>query len=292
MKIRFITGLTVICGLLGNACTERMDITSDYITPRLVITGYITTDTTVHKIYVRRTAAYFGKERQLTYSNARVKINGVPLWPAGDGEYHTDSSFYGVCGETYTLDVWLDFDEDGTEEHYTAAAIMPEMHTLDSVTLASINRGSIKPPWMLMMHFQDLPGPNNFGVHLYIHLASGRKLWYSEQLQQYFINNFGDYAAEGEYINFPALSYIITESIRWYNNERIALYPGDTLIAELNMLASDYFEFIRTAQLEINGGNPLFAGPPANMPSNIQGGALGVFGAYTVSRQRVIIPQW
>ncbi|MDR0694997.1 MAG: DUF4249 domain-containing protein, partial [Prevotellaceae bacterium] len=284
MKIRFITGVAVICGLLCNACIERMDITSDYITPRLVITGYITTDTTVHKIHVRRTAAYFGKEQQLTYSNALVKINNIPLWSAGNGEYLTDTSFYGVSGETYTLDVWLDFDEDGAAEHYTASTTMPEMHTLDSTTLASINWGSAQPPWMLMVHFQDLPGLNNFGVHCYIHQTSGREIWYSEQLWMYFINNFGDYAAEGQYISFPALSYVITESMRWHNDERIALQPGDTLIAELNTLAPDYFEFIRAAQSEINGGNPLFAGPPANMPSNIQGGALGIFGAYTVSR--------
>lgn len=276
--------------ILCNACTERMDITSDYITPRLVITGYITTDTTVHKIQIRRTAAYFGKEQQVAYSNAIVKINGRQLWPAGNGEYDTDSSFYGVSGETYKLDVWLDFDEDGTDEHYTATTVMPELHVLDNVSLESFRKGDSLPPWTLSVHFQDLPGPNNFGVHLYIHQASGQKIWYSEQLWRYFINIFGDYVAEGQYINFPV--YLISESMRWYENERIELHAGDTLIAELNNLAPGYFEFIEAAQKEISGGNPLFAGPPANMPSNIQGGALGFFGAYTTSRQRLIIPQW
>jgi hypothetical protein len=277
---------------LAHACVERMDITSDYITPRLVITGYITTDTTVHTVHVRRTAAYFGKEQQQTYSNAVVKINNVTLQPAGNGEYRTEASFAGVSGETYTLDVQLDFDGDGVQEHYTAVTTMPEKHVLDSVSLASIRQLTNTPPWMLMVHFQDLPGPNNFGVHLYIDQTSGRKIWYSEQLRRYFINNFGDHAAEGQYIRFPALSYIINKTMRWYNDEQIELQPGDTLTAELNTLAPEYFEFIRAAQTEIDGGNPLFAGPPANMPSNIQGGALGVFGAYTTSRQQVIIPQW
>ncbi|MDR2802572.1 MAG: DUF4249 domain-containing protein [Prevotellaceae bacterium] len=287
--MRFIAGFIALGGLLSNACTERMDITSDYIMPRLVITGYITTDTTVHKIQVRRTAAYFGTEQQLTYDNALVKINGVALRPAGNGDYLTAPSFYGVSGETYTLDVWLDFDEDGIDEHYTAATVMPAMHVLDSVTLASIQQGAAGAPWMLTVHFQDLPGTNDYGVHLYIHQAGGRDIWYSEQLRRYFINNFGDHAAEGQYISFPAYTYVIAESMWWYDDEKITLQPGDTLIAELNTLSPDYFEFIRTAQLEISGGNPLFAGPPANMPSNIQGGALGVFGAYTASRKRVVI---
>ncbi|MDR1405585.1 MAG: DUF4249 domain-containing protein [Prevotellaceae bacterium] len=279
-------------GLLCCACTERMDITSDYITPRLVITGCITTDTAAHKIQVRRTAAYFGKEQQLTYPDAIVKINNVPLLPAGNGDYLTEPSFAGISGQTYTLDVWLDFDEDGADEHYSATAVMTDMHVLDSITLATVSPGAARPPWMLIVHFQDLPGPNNFGVHLHIHQASGRQIWYSEQLRRYFINNFGDHAAEGQYIRFPALSYIIDENMRWYDDERIALQPGDTLIAELNALAPDYFEFIRAAQQEIGGGNPLFAGPPANVPTNIHGGALGFFGACTASRQRLIIPQW
>jgi hypothetical protein len=265
-----------------------MNLSSDYITPQLVITGYITTDTMAHKIQVRRTADYFGKEPQQVYSDAVVKINGVLLQPVGGGEYHPDSSFYGVSGATYTLEVWVDFDEDGAAEHYTANTVMPEMHVLDGVSLASIHPGDTQPPWMLMVHFQDLPGPNNFGVHLYIHQVSGQKIWYSEQLRRYFINNFGDHAAEGQYISFPALSYVIMDEMWWYEDERIKLHPGDTLIAELNTLSPEYFEFVRSAQQEISGGNPLFAGPPANMPSNIQGGALGIFGAYTASRQRIL----
>jgi hypothetical protein len=219
-----------------------------------------------------------------------VEINNVPLSPVGNGEYDTDSSFYGVSGETYKLDVWLDFDEDGVDEHYTATTVMPPLHVLDSISLESFRKGDTLPPWTLSVHFQDLPGANTFGVHLYIHQTDGRKIWYSEQLQRYFINIFGDRVAEGQYIRFPV--YLIMDELRWYYDERIPMHAGDTLIAELNTLAIPYFEFIEAAQEEIGDGNPLFAGPPANVPSNIQGGALGIFGAYTTSRKRVIIPQF
>ncbi|MDR1681137.1 MAG: DUF4249 domain-containing protein [Prevotellaceae bacterium] len=271
--------------LLCAACTERMDISTDYAPPRPVITGYITTETAAHSIKISRTMPYFGSEELRTCSSAEVRINGVRLQSVGDGEYVTAPSFAGVPGQTYTLDVWMDFDDDGAPEHYSASATMPAMHTLDSITLSSIRLGTTRPPWMVVMHFQDLPGPNYFGAHLYIN-----DTLYSDKIQRYFLNFFGDYVAEGQYIRFPATNYSIREEMWWETDNPFYVYPYDSLTLELNTLSSAYFEFIRTARQEISGGNPLFAGPPANVPTNLSGGAVGIFGAYTVSRQSLILP--
>ena len=279
------------CGLSGAtlilcaACIERMDISTDYATPRLVITGCVTTDTAAHIIKISRTAPYFGTELPQTYSSADVQINGIRLRPLGNGEYATDRSFCGVSGETYTLDVRVDFDGDGVPEHYSASAVMPPLHVLDSITLSSIQLATTRSPWMLLMHFQDLPGPNYFGSHLYIN-----DVLYSNKVSRYFLNYFGEYVAEGQYIRFPATSFLIRDEMRWENDEPFYVHPADSLTLELNTLSEAYFEFIRTARQEINGGNPLFAGPPANVPTNLSGGAIGVFGAYTVSRKSLILP--
>jgi hypothetical protein len=69
------------------------------------------------------------------------------------------------------------------------------------------------------------------------------------------------------------------------------LEPGDTISIELNCLSEDYYNFIRTASLEVSGGNPLFAGPPANVPGNISNGAVGILGVSTVSRKSLILPE-
>ncbi|MDR0729665.1 MAG: DUF4249 domain-containing protein [Prevotellaceae bacterium] len=282
MKKRVLLGAGM---LLCAACMERMDLSTDYAPPRLVITGYVTTDTAVHRIKVSCTTPYFGTEQPRSYSSAEVQINGVRLRAVGDGEYVTDPAFFGVPGETYTLDVWVDFDDDGTPEHYSASAVMPALHRLDSITLSSVQLGTTKPPWMVIMHFQDLSGPNYFGAHLYIN-----DTLYSNKMQRYFLNFFGEYVAEGQYIHFPVTSYSIREEMRWENDEPFYVYPRDSLTLELNTLSGDYFEFIRTARQEINGGNPLFAGPPANVPTNLSGGAVGIFGAYTISRKSLILP--
>jgi hypothetical protein len=284
---RLVAGVVTCVAVLFlcGACTERMEIATDYAPPRLVITGCVTTDTMAHKIQISRTVGYFGSEQPRTYSNATVTINGRRLQSEGNGSYATDASFYGVGEERYTLDVWVDFDEDGTAEHYTAATTMPKVHQLDSITLSSLRFGSTQAPWMILLHFQDLPGPNYFGGHLYVN-----DTWYSNKIQRYYLNFFGDYTAEGQYIHFPATSYLIQEEMRWENDTHFLVYPNDVITFELNALSEEYFEFIRTAQQEISGGNPLFAGPPANVPSNLSGGAIGIFGAYTVSRKKLILP--
>ncbi len=278
LSFLFLTGMA--------ACTERMDISTDNPTPRLVITGYITTEKAEHIIQVSRTVGYFGHESPKLYSNASVKINNIPLKNLENGNYCTAPDFYGKPDSTYKLEVWVDFDEDGEDEYYTASATMPSYPVLDSVSFIKITGN--KPYWFALVHFRDVPGPNHYGAHLYLNRVDVPPLKYSKNIPHYFLNPFNERAAEGDNIVFP--TYVIQEEMNWINDEKIMLHRGDTIMLELNLLSPEYFEFIRTAKEEIEGGNPLFAGPPANVPGNISGNALGIFGAYTVSRAYTIFP--
>jgi hypothetical protein len=278
--------LLIPCFIVCSACTKRINIDTDNAAPRLVIVGHITTDTLPHLISVSQTANYFGDDDPKVFSNALVKINGTPLYPLGDGRYSTDASFFGVPGQTYELDVALDYDGDGASEHYTAQTTVPPMHDLDSISLHLMpSPGRNEPVWILAAHFQDQPGPNMFGAHLYIN-----NIKYTDKLRHYYLNGFGEAAAEGQYINFP-IFYISGHELGRDKEDKIPLYTGDTITFELNNMDAAYFDFLRAAKLEINDGNPLFAGPPANAPGNISGGALGIFGAYTASRKFIVLEE-
>jgi hypothetical protein len=271
------------------ACTERMDIVTDNAVPRLVITGCITTDTMPHIISISQTVGYFGNEEVKTFSNAVVKINGDLLIPLGDGRYATNASFYGVPGQTYALDVELDYDDNGVAEHYTAQTTVPPMHTLDSASLhIALTSAADDPVWSIFVHFQDQPGLNTYGAHLYVR-SPQYSIQFTNKLQYYFLNMFGKTTAEGQYIHFPV--FFVQKELRWDEDNKLPLCTGDTLTVELNELTEVYYDFLRSAKREINGGNPLFTGPPANVPGNISGGALGVFGAYTVSRQFIVLEE-
>jgi hypothetical protein len=277
--------ILISCFFLCAACTERMNIVTDNAAPRPVITGCITTDTMSHIISVSQTIGYFGNEEVNTYSNVLVKINDERLYPLGDGRYATNVSFAGVPGQTYVLDVELDYDGNGVPEHYTAQTVVPAMHILDSISLhLMFSSDENDPVWSVFAHFQDQPGPNTYGAHLYIN-----DIQYTNSIQRYYVNVFGEATAEGQYINFPV--FYIRNELNWDEENRIPLYTGDTITFELNELSVEYYDFLRAAKREINGGNPLFAGPPANVPGNISGGALGIFGAYTVSRKFIVLEE-
>jgi hypothetical protein len=263
-----------------------MDIITDNAAPRLVITGCITTDAMPHIISLSQTVGYFGKEEAVTFSDAIVKINDEPLRLLGSGKYATDASFSGVPGQTYALDVELDYDGNGVPEHYTARATVPPAHILDSVSLHLISAPEAgEPVWSIFAHFRDQPGPNTFGLHLYIN-----DIQYTAKIQRYYLNSFGETAAEGQYIHFPVF-FIRSEMANWDGEGKLFLYTGDTIRVELNVLSAAYYEFLWAAKQEINGGNPLFAGPPANVPGNISGGALGIFGARTVSCRQFVLEE-
>ncbi len=280
------TCLLLVAYCLLVSCTERIDITTDNAEPQTVITGCLTTDTMAHTITVSRTVRYFGTDAPQTFSDAKVSINGVLLASVGDGVYATDSSFYGEPGKKYLLEVEVDDEGNGVPNYYSAETIMPPVHVLDSTHLILFRNDTLDDPrWMIFVNFQDIKNvPNLFGANLYIN-----KIKYSNKLTRYFINTNDEMAADGQYIRFPLISYILRKEMRWDNGEKFHIYTGDTITVELNMLERAYFEYIRSAKSEVSGSNPVFAGPPANVPGNIQGGALGIFGAYTTSCKSFIL---
>ena len=285
--VRFACFASFLCFVF--ACRERIDISTDNLEPKLAISCIITTDTGRCHAYVSRTLAYFGNDEATTYS-ATVKLNGKPmrsLPEAPEGYYFTDSSFYGAPGEDYHLEVWVDFDGDGEPEYYDAKATMPRMANLDSITLIPLSQAGIvynDPPWMVVVHFQDEPGLDYYGANMYVNRTK-----YSFSYVNYYLNEFDATTEDGRYIRFP--TYYINDEFRWYRDNNMILEPGDTISIELNCLSEDYYNFIRTASLEVSGGNPLFAGPPANVPGNISNGAAGILGVSTVSRKSLILPE-
>src|SRR5690606_10410340 len=65
---------------------------------------------------------------------------------------------------------------------------------------------------------------------------------------------------------------------------------GDSVEVELQSIDKNVFKFYQTMSAVASeaAGGP-FSATPANPESNIKGGALGVFGAYTSSRKTIVI---
>jgi len=270
-----------------SSCVERIDIRTDNSPPRLIIYGYITTDTTQHAIRITRSSGFFETVKPEGISNAVVSISCDERVfelkeSAGEpGLYLTKSDAYGISGKTYTLRVALDFDGDGFIEDYEAKSFLPFPATLDSI---AITTSYFIDDFLQVLIWGNLPeeSSNNFSFHL---LKNGVVL--NDSLRDFLIVR-DDYITNNKIEAMP-LFQIDPEG------ERYNFISGDILSVQVGSVTSEYAAFIQNAQQEARGSIPLFSGPPANLETNLRclssdskTGLSGFFTAYSIDRAYTI----
>ena len=268
MKRLFFTILVII----AVSCTERIDIKIDDAPSRVVIYGYITSDTMRHSIQITRSAGYFSTDSPEGISNAIVTIsdddgNVIPLVECDTvrGLYQTAPDVYGEEGKTYTLDVLLN-----SGEHYQATAFLHNINIeIDSIGLQiSPIRNNIVE---VLLYAQNLDTQNYYSFFIAV----------NDSVVNSTIDRFiviGNTAIFGEQITGLAVYRL--------NQDKEKLNIGDKVTVCVNAIPQEYATFVSNVQTEIRGSVPFFGGPPANVPTNIKSvngavPALGFFTAYS-----------
>lgn len=252
MKNRYKILIYAIIPLFIFSCTDRIDIRTEDAKPALSIFGYITNDTTVHSIKITRTTGYFASETPRPISNAEVTLSdGEHIFQLKEdmefaGVYSTNYNFYGEEGKTYTLDIKLDFDNDGQPEHYQAKSIMPYATVVDSVIL----RPSLFIPNLLLYGKISDKQTNNLAVYLTKNNEPKTAIEYFMILPDYYVKGNDIQGAE-----FPCL----LDSIQ----------QGDTISFKVSSFTGEFANFMSHARSETGFKNPIFSGPPANVETNI-----------------------
>ena len=278
-----LSGCTLLFFLF--ACRERVNINTEDSPPRLVIYGYITTDTTQQAIRITRSTGYFVTTKPEGISNAAVSISCddevIPLKESSEepGLYLTSPDVYGIPGKTYTLHASVDFNGDGNTEEYEATSYLPFATTLDSAAITP------SPILTTHLHLQVLVWGNlpeessgNFSFHLF---RNGIAM--NDSLRGFRI-------VQDDYITtkaFAALPVFLLDQ----EDDPEKLAPGDTVVVQVESLTPEYATFIDDARTELRGPIPLFGGPPANVKTNIRclstGSKVGISGFFTAySKQR------
>jgi len=244
------------------ACTERIDIKTEASLPRVVIYGYITTDTTRHSIRITRSTGYFVTTKPEGISNAKVSISydgGVFVLNESTNEpglYRTSSGVYGIPGKTYTLRVSLDFNNDGIIEEYEAESYLPFPATLDSV---AVTVSPLMDNFLQVLIWGQLPeeSSNNFSLHFF-----RNRMTINDSLQGFYVFQ-DDFVTTKKFAALPV--FLLNQE-----NRRYRLSQGDTLTVQVESITPEYAIFIENAQQELWGSIPLFSSPPANVETNIR----------------------
>jgi hypothetical protein len=268
--------------LFSVSCTEIVEIELDSNYKKLVVYGIITSDSLRHQVTLTSTTDYFYTETPPPVADASVSITyeGATIFfeeSEQSGVYVASEAFRGVPGTTYLLNIAnVDIDEDGNSETYSASTRMPFIVEADSITMSRF----VTPFFSAYQVALWSGDPDETNYYSYKLFRNGTPI--NEKLADFIVQP--DELFRNNYASGLPISFLNDD------DEQEAVFPGDIVTVEINSITENYYDFITQAQSEIFGNNPLFSGPPANVSTNIDNDAAGIFTAYAVDRISTIVP--
>lgn len=251
---------------------------------RVVVDALLTTDTTAHCVRLSASAPYgTPSERIPVISGARVVLSDgteetVLSEEKGTGCYYTPENYAAEVGRTYTLRI--DGEDQGEAFHFEAQDIMPPSGVrADAFDYYKLTDSL----WVFAIWGQDLPGIiSHYAADLRVNGKShGYGQWVSIDGYQMFD---GNYLNGGEYLFYSAF-----EGLRDGGEETLPLKEGDEVDLYFYSMSDFFYTFMTAMLSESIAHLPLFSPQPANIPTNISGGAAGVFALAHVTRMHLVI---
>jgi hypothetical protein len=270
-------------------CTETADI-NEYVNASnevtlLVVNAEISTDTMAHSVTLTKSSNVTNSNPIQVFSNAIVSItDGTQVFnlhenPLKPGTYLTDSTVYGIPGNTYTLNISnVDLYGNGVMQSFTASSELRKINPIDSIYIQYISQSKNFKGWFIDLYAKDIGG----GINYYLPKAYKNNVLLTDSMHKYDPGNnisFNDTTYNGLPVIF--LNQNITEN---------DLMPGDKVTLELDGITEGYYNFIEAFIMQFNPKIPLFSGPSANIPTNIypQNKAAGFFAVYSIQRKSII----
>lgn len=267
--------LFILLGILTVSCQKVVELKVDEPDPQVAVEGVITNNAGESYVKLEWTKTYFSKEAPEAVREALVTItddagNTVVFSENSPGMYTGPSSFAGIIGRTYQLEV--DYD-GGTLQ---ATSTLPD--TVPVLALELVKATAADPQWEEGYHLLGtmLNQPTVKNYYKTEALINGkRQLTTASDLVVFDDQAFGE--------GFTATGAIAF----WDEKDENKPQVGDTLSIRLYSLdESSYNFYLALADTPMQGG--IFGKNPANVPSNIEGG-LGLFQAYSYTLSGEVI---
>ena len=259
------------------SCTERIDIELDKSYERLAVDGRITRMPGQQYVLLTKTADYFANVPPEPVSEAKVTVNdGEDTYEfledsLSKGLYKPSDDFIGVIGKTYHLEIRL-VNAIGDQTFYEAIETMPPVS--DDIDSVAVEYESDFELWFAGIYAQ---APPRTDFYMFNGMRNGMLI--TDSLSRISLSD--DRLFNGNYTNGSIVLVLDEED----------LMPGDTFTLILSNITEQYYDHLYAAQIEVNPKHPLFSGPPANVKSNLTGGAVGYFAAFPSEFTSTIVPE-
>jgi hypothetical protein len=266
MKFNICWGAILIF-FLATSCEKVIDVNLNETSPKIVIESYLENDSTCYaKISV--TSSFYNNSSSPAVTDATVRLtdqNGQTelLTHQGNGIYR-GTSMLGTIGNTY------DFSATVGGNEYTATSTMPPLIPIDSVTSEESSFFGTPGNYLAYINYTDPANIDNY-------YAKRMRFFDKEEGEEVTLYGIADdNASDGI-------------STRTFGGFQI-FEVGDTAWLELSSIDQPthlYFETLGDAL----SGRGIASSAPANPTTNLKGGALGYFSAWSKDAKMLIVTQ-
>jgi hypothetical protein len=265
-----LIALLVVSIVWLTGCAEKIDLDLVDTYSRIVVEASVSNRMDMHMVVLSRTANYFSSEATPRVEGATVSISkGSNRWILAErmaGMYIPAEKFSAEPGQEYHLEIHY----DGVD--YRASSVMPDVPEIDSLTLQrhSWNRDNKE----LIAHFQDPANTRDY--YMWKVFLNGKDITNPIGRARFI----SDEVVNGQYLSMPFFTFRDDEQMP---------KPGDTIRVEMHGITEDYYLFLDAMRRNQGTVGGPFTGPPANIPGNIDNGALGFFLVSNISEIVVIV---
>jgi hypothetical protein len=261
-KIGFFIALFAIIFV---GCDKEITLELGDSKPMLVIDGSITDLTGPYFVQLSLSTSINNPTRIIGVNNARVIITdqaGIKdsLQFVSNGLYRTQK-IKGIEGGTYNLEVVVD------QKKYTASATMPKKVNLDSLRINTF-------PFNGEIRYSVIP--------VYLDpVTLGNSYRFIQKINDTIdptFHIFNDNLNNGKVNQRPLRG----------GDDNLKIKPRDNVFVEMQCISNTCYIYYNSLDQQ-SGAGPGGGTAPSNPPSNIVGGALGIFSAHTVQRKTVTI---
>lgn len=253
---------------LLNGCSKVIDINLNDTAPKIVIEAELVSGTHDFTVKIKKSSDYFNPSQPVTIGDATVFLkegtnDTLHLTNDGSGIY-TLKNFTATENTSYFLSVTAE------GKTYEATDFLPKNVLLESLTASvpensPFNNSSGADSFEIVLHFQDPLADVNF----YRIRSSVNGVLRTEGEKLFAID---DHFSAGVYFNLP----IFSDSYEL----------NDQVDVELITISQAMFDYFNTLGLLVGGSA---SAAPTNPTSNWSGGALGYFGAFSVSKKSILV---
>ena len=270
IKAKYIKAIAILISSISLfSCEKVIDIDLNEAEPRLVIEGNITSESGPYEVYLSTSGGYFDNTAVQPVENGIVRIsddegNSEILTETSPGIYKSNT-FIGVENRNYSVQVEVN------GKLYSASDYLPPRIEIDSLYYEEDNfggpgSGHEEQKYRIRCTFTDPVDTANY--YRFMTYVNGQRVE----------GNFNPYQVTDDEI-FDGNT--ITLSIRG-----ITAQPGDEVRLELQSIGFNTYEYFRTLNDALSSGG--MGSTPYNPISNRDNGALGYFGADSISSRSVI----